>query len=46
MSGYTINSSSPLHDAEVLSLYDSVEWSAYSRDPELLLRALRDSSLS
>ncbi|KQO62668.1 GNAT family N-acetyltransferase [Curtobacterium sp. Leaf261] len=34
----------PLERAELLDLYASVGWSAYTRDPELLVRALDGSS--
>lgn len=44
MPGFTISTSSALSDAEVLALYGSVGWSAYTRDPELLIRAIRSSS--
>ena len=44
MSGFSIFTSSEFSDAEVLSLYESVSWSAYTRDPELLIRAIRSSS--
>ena len=44
MSGFSIFTSSEFSDAEVLSLYESVSWSAYTREPELLIRAIRSSS--
>lgn len=44
MAGSSIFTSSEFSDAEVLSLYESVSWSAYTRDPELLVRAIRSSS--
>ena len=39
-----VDASSPVSDAEVLVLYGSVGWSAYTRNPEVLLRAIRNSS--
>ncbi|MBT2550427.1 GNAT family N-acetyltransferase [Arthrobacter sp. ISL-65] len=44
MSGFITFTSSEFSDAEVLSLYESVGWSAYTRDRELLIRAIRSSS--
>lgn len=44
MPGYAVTSSTDLDDTEVLSLYESVGWSAYTKDPGLLLSAIRGSS--
>ncbi len=44
MPEFTVHADSPVSDAEVLGLYDAVGWSAYTRDPEVLLRAIRNSS--
>ena len=44
MSAFSIFTSSEFSDVEVLSLYESVGWAAYTRDPELLSRAIRSSS--
>lgn len=43
MHGYTIEAGGNLDKAEVLALYDAVGWSAYTRDGEVLLRALAGS---
>ena len=44
MPGFNISASSEFSDAEVLSLYESVSWSAYTKDPELLVRGIRNSA--
>src|SRR6476469_5174867 len=44
MPAFTMFTSNEFSDAEVLSLYESVGWAAYTRDPELLTRAIRSSS--
>ncbi|MGO4805241.1 GNAT family N-acetyltransferase [Arthrobacter sp. 2MCAF15] len=44
MAAFSIDSSGEFSDAEVLSLYESVGWTAYTRDPKLLARAIRSSS--
>jgi GNAT superfamily N-acetyltransferase len=44
MSSFSISTSSEFSTVEVLSLYESVGWTAYTRDPELLTRAIRSSS--
>ena len=44
MCAFSIFTSSEFSDVEVLSLYESVGWAAYTRDPELLTRAIRSSS--
>lgn len=44
MPAFSIFTSSEFSDAEVLSLYESVGWAAYTQDPELLIRAIRSSS--
>lgn len=40
----SISASADVSDAEALALYESVGWSAYTRDPGLLVRAIRNSS--
>ena len=44
MSPFSISTSWEFSDVELLSLYESVGWTAYTRDPELLTRAIRSSS--
>lgn len=44
MPEFTISADRGVSDAEALALYESVGWSAYTRDPELLVRAIRNSS--
>ncbi|MFF2243845.1 GNAT family N-acetyltransferase [Arthrobacter sp. NPDC058130] len=44
MSAFNTFSSGEFSDVEVLSLYESVGWTAYTRDPELLTRAIQSSS--
>jgi len=44
MPAFSIFTSNEFSDAEVLSLYESVGWAAYTRFPELLTRAIRSSS--
>jgi GNAT superfamily N-acetyltransferase len=41
---FSISTSCKFSDVELLSLYESVGWTAYTRDPELLTRAVRSSS--
>jgi len=41
---FSIPASPDVSDAEALALYESVGWAAYTRDPELLMRAIRNSS--
>jgi len=45
MPAFTLSASGDVSDAEVLALYQSVGWSAYTRDPTLLVQAIRNSSL-
>ena len=45
MSEFLISSSDSVTDEEALSLYESVGWTTYTRDPGLLMRAIRGSSL-
>lgn len=44
MTTFTLSTDSELTDGEVLSLYSSVGWTAYTSNPELLHQALRNSS--
>ena len=44
MSAFSISTSSLISNVEVLALYESVGWTAYTRDPELLTKAIRSSS--
>ena len=44
MSTFSISTSSEFSDVELLSLYESVGWAAYTRDPDLLTKAIRSSS--
>lgn len=44
MSEFLITSGDPISDEEALSLYESVGWTSYTRDPDLLIRAIRGSS--
>jgi GNAT superfamily N-acetyltransferase len=41
---FSISTSCNFSDVELLSLYESVGWTAYTRDPQLLTRAVRSSS--
>jgi len=40
----SVTASDKVSDSEVLALYESVGWAAYTRDPALLVRAIRNSS--
>ncbi len=42
-SGYALSSEDTPSSAELVSLYDSVDWSAYTKDPERLLRGILGS---
>ena len=44
MSAFSISTSGEFSDADLLSLYESVGWAAYTRDPDLLTQAIRSSS--
>lgn len=44
MPEFVIAASPEVSGAEVVALYESVGWAAYTRDPGLLLQALRNSS--
>ncbi|HSL37829.1 MAG TPA: GNAT family N-acetyltransferase [Arthrobacter sp.] len=44
MSEFTVLAGGPISDPEVLALYESVGWGAYTREPELLAAAVRGSS--
>lgn len=44
MSLFTLSTSSDIAESEVISLYESVGWTTYTKDPELLLKAIKSSS--
>ena len=44
MPDFTVLAGGPLSDPEVLALYESVGWDAYTREPEVLAAAVRGSS--
>lgn len=44
MPEFTVLAGTPVSESEVLSLYDSVGWTAYTRDPDVLVSAIRGSS--
>jgi len=44
MSEFSISSSDSVTAEEALSLYESVGWTTYTRDPDVLMRAIRGSS--
>lgn len=44
MSPFRLSTSAMISDDAVLALYESVGWSAYASNPELLCRAIRSSS--
>ena len=44
MPEFTVLAGTPVSDSEVLALYESVGWTAYTRDPGLLASAIRGSS--
>jgi ribosomal protein S18 acetylase RimI-like enzyme len=44
MSEFTVLAGAPFSDSEVLALYESVGWGAYTREPEVLAAAVRGSS--
>lgn len=44
MSAFTLSTDGTVSEPELLSLYASVGWSAYTNDPLLLGRAIRSSS--
>ena len=44
MRAFSISSSDSVTDEEALSLYESVGWTTYTRDPVVLIRAIRESS--
>lgn len=44
MPQFLLAASAEVSDSEVLALYESVGWAAYTRDPALLVRAIRNSS--
>lgn len=44
MPEFSISASPDVSAAEALALYESVGWTAYTRDPDLLVRAIQNSS--
>lgn len=44
MSPFKLSTSLAISDAEILSLYNSVGWTSYTNNPELLFQAIRSSS--
>ena len=44
MSPFALSTSPVIPDAEILSLYDSVGWTAYTKSPDVLLQAIKSSS--
>lgn len=44
MPTFTLSDSDDLQEPEVLSLYDSVGWTAYTRETGTLMRGIRNSS--
>ena len=44
MPEFTVLAGTPDSDSEVLALYESVGWTAYTREPEVLVSAIRGSS--
>ena len=44
MSKFTVLARGPVSDSELLALYESVGWGAYTREPKVLTAAVRGSS--
>ena len=44
MTSFILSTSPAISDDEILSLYSSVGWTAYTKDPELLCQAIKSSS--
>lgn len=44
MPEFSISASPDVSAAEALALYESMGWTAYTRDPDLLVRAIQNSS--
>ena len=44
MATITVSTSSAISDAEILSLYNSVGWTAYTNCPDVLIQAINSSS--
>ena len=44
MPPFTLCTSPAFSDAEILSLYNSVGWTAYTKNPDVLFRAIKSSS--
>lgn len=44
MSKFTVLPGGPVSDSEVLAIYESVGWGAYTREPKVLTAAVRGSS--
>ncbi len=43
MPAFTVSTSAQVPDDKLVSLYESVGWTVYANDPELLSRAVRNS---
>ena len=44
MSPFTLSTSSTISDGDILSLYNSVGWTAYTSSPDVLFQAIKSSS--
>ena len=44
MPQYTLSTDPAIADTEIISLYDSVGWTAYTKSSEVLIRAIKSSS--
>lgn len=44
MPPFTLSTSTAIPDVEILSLYNSVGWTAYTNSPDLLFQAIKSSS--
>jgi ribosomal protein S18 acetylase RimI-like enzyme len=44
MPEFSVHAGSEIPDAEVIALYESVAWSAYTKEPEVLVQAIRGST--
>lgn len=44
MPEFSVHAGSEIPDAEIIALYESVGWSAYTREPEVLVQAIQGST--